>query len=119
MNSALEFDVKSIVENGQPANELPYLRIKREIANQLTGIVAFDPNKLGYSAFEIDDLLLGHFEDLGWYVKNDWVNLKTVSQGFGYYVQQCFDNIAIKHYLQHKDNDGKYQYFRYLYERFT
>ena len=66
LNSALEFGVRKIEVGGDVIDELPYLRIKKEVAEQLTGIVPFNPEKTGYSAFEVDDFLLGHFEDVGW-----------------------------------------------------
>ena len=40
------------------------LFIVRECSdNRLVGIVPLNPDKTGYSAFEVDDFLLGHFED--------------------------------------------------------
>jgi hypothetical protein len=71
LNSALEFAVRQIKVGGDKIDELPYMRIKKEIAEQLTGIVLFDSERSGYSAFEVDDFFLGHFEDVGWYVK--WI----------------------------------------------
>ena len=51
LNSALEFAVRPIEVGGDKIDELPYLRIKKEIADQLIGIVPLNPEKTGYSAF--------------------------------------------------------------------
>jgi hypothetical protein len=68
LNSALEFSVLEIVDGaGTVIDRLPYFRIKKSVAEQLHGVVPVEDNKTGYSAFEIDDLLLGFFDDLGWY----------------------------------------------------
>jgi hypothetical protein len=80
LNSALEFAVRKIEVAGDEIDELPYLRIKTEITEQLTGIVSFDTEKTGYSAFEVDDFLLGHFEDVGWYVRRKLMDLHTAYQ---------------------------------------
>ena len=62
----------------------PTLRIKKEIADQLIGIVPLNPEKTGYSAFEVDDFLLGHFEDVGWYVQRKLMDLNAAYQSFGF-----------------------------------
>lgn len=98
-NSALEFALRKIEVGGDVVDELPYLRIKKEMADQLTGIVPFDPAKTGYSAFEIDDLLLGHFEDVGWYVRKGMMDLKAAYQSFGYYVIATYEHQEIQKYL--------------------
>jgi hypothetical protein len=118
MNSALEFDVKQITEDDIEIDRLPYLKIKKQIATQLTGILAVDPEKIGYSAFEIDDLLLGYFDDLGRYVREKLIDFGTARQIFEYYVEESFENPDIDKYLKDKENEGKYNDFRYIYKRF-
>jgi hypothetical protein len=86
LNSALEFAVRKIEVGGDQIDELPYLRIKKEIADQLAGIVPLNPAKTGYSAFEVDDFLLGHFEDVGWYARRKLMDLNAAYQSFGFYV---------------------------------
>ena len=118
MNSALAFEAKNICENGQKIDRLPYMKIKPEIVKQLSGIVAVETGRLGYSAFEIDDFLLGHFDDLGRYVKQKLIDVKTERNIFAYYVTESFENPSIIEYLRDEDNQGKYADFRYLYDRF-
>jgi hypothetical protein len=93
---------------------LPYLKIKTEVADQLKGIVEIDPKKTGYSAFEIDDFLLGYFDDIGWYEKQGFLDLKTITQTFGYYITECYEHEEIQKYLGHEDNKGKYRDLRHI-----
>jgi hypothetical protein len=69
INSALTFEVKEITQDGKPIDRLPYLKINDAVVSQVAGIVSPLPKKAGYSALEVDDLLLVHFESLGWYVR--------------------------------------------------
>src|SRR5665213_383624 len=66
MNSALQFEVLEISRGEAAPERLPYLKIDQDIVHQMSGIAAVPSEKTGYSGFEIDDLLLGHFESLGW-----------------------------------------------------
>jgi hypothetical protein len=119
LNSALKFTVKEISENGQQLDRLPCFEIKQEVLAQLSGIVQIEPSKTGYSAFEIDDLLLGHFDDLGWYVKRGLIDYGTALQSFRYYLVGSFDSPPIQQYIQDEDNEGMYENVRYLYNKFT
>jgi hypothetical protein len=118
MNSALKFTVKEISENGKQLDRLPCFEIKQEVLAQLSGIVQIEPSKTGYSAFEIDDLLLGHFDDLGWYVKRGLIDYGTALQSFRYYLVGSFDSPPIQQYIQDEDNEGMYENVRYLYNMF-
>jgi len=119
LNSALEFDVKKIVAEGREIDQLPYLRINNAVRDQLNGIVPFDVTKIGYSAFEIDDLLLGHFEDVGWYVRHKLIDINTAFQSFGYYVIATFEHPAIKQYVANQSrNEYVYEDFEWLYRKF-
>jgi hypothetical protein len=116
---ALEFDVKKIVVDGREIDELPYLKINTEIRDQLAGIVPFDRGKIGYSAFEIDDLLLGHFEDVGWYVRHQLIDPGTAYQSFGYYVIATFEHPAIKQYIADQaKREYVYEDFEWIYKEF-
>jgi hypothetical protein len=116
LNSALEFAVLEITdEAGMVIDRLPYFRIKKSVAKQLQGIVAIEEARTGYSAFEIDDLLLGFFDDLGWYYQRGLIDLETIKQAFGYYICESFENDQVKRYLADEDNESKYADFRLLY----
>ena len=115
MNSALEFKVLIInAEDGTEIDNLPYFRIKPDIANQLKGLVDARPGKTGYSAFEIDDLILGPLDDVGWYQGRDLIDLETVREMFGYYIDECNRNEVIQGYLDHGCNKEKYENFKRL-----
>lgn len=117
LNSALKFDVLEIAdEAGTVIDRLPYWRIDKSVAAQLHGIVPVEETKSGYSAFEIDDLLLGFFDDLGWYHKRGLIDIDTIKQAFGYYICESYENDQVKRYLADEDNKGRYGDFRSLYE---
>ena len=106
LNSALEFAVRPIEVGGDKIDELPYLRIKKEIADQLIGIVPFNPERTGYSAFEVDDFLLGHFEDVGWYVQRKLMDLDAAYQSFRFYVIATVEHTNMKKYLEDQRAKG-------------
>ncbi len=118
MNSALEFEVLQIKDSaGEAMDRLPYLRIKKDVAGQLGGLVLIDKERTGYSSFEVDDLLLGFFDDLGWYEKKGLIDLETIKQAFGYYISESYENEQVQRYLADEDNKGKYGDFRYVYDK--
>lgn len=118
MNSALEFKVLDISnEQGEKIDQLPYLKIKKAVLDQLKGLVKLEADKEGYTAFEVDDLLLGQFDDLGWYYKQGLIDFETIDQAFGYYITNCMENSEIKKYLTHEGNDGKYADLHFLYSK--
>jgi hypothetical protein len=82
INSALAFEVREIAEDGKIINDLTYLRIKPNVVEQISGIIVPPPGKAGYSALELDDLLLGHFESLGWYVKEGLIDFNAAYTPF-------------------------------------
>ena len=115
MNSALEFHVLEIKnEDGKKIDELPFFKIKKDVASQLKGIINIDSGKIGYSAFEMDDLLLGHFEDIGWYESRELIDLETISEMFGYHISECFENDEIQKYLKIEYQKGNFQNFKRL-----
>jgi hypothetical protein len=52
-----------------------------------------------YSAYEVDDLLLGHFEDLGLFYKNSLMDIGFIYEGFGYYIEEIHKNKQIQKYI--------------------
>jgi hypothetical protein len=52
------------------------------------------------SCFEIDDLLLGHFEKIGLYWNKKVVDIDFVYGIFDYYIQLTYDNNDIKNYIK-------------------
>ena len=70
------------MEDGKIINDLTYLRIKPNVVEQISGIIVPPPGKAGYSALELDDSLLGHFESLGWYVKEGLIDFNAAYTPF-------------------------------------
>jgi hypothetical protein len=119
LNSALEFAVRQIEVGGDEIDTLPYLGIKKDIADQLTGIVPLNPDKTGYSAFEVDDFLLGHFEDVGWYVRRKLMDLRAADQSFGYYVIATVEHSEMRKFLDHqRSKEFGYDDLEWLYQQF-
>jgi hypothetical protein len=118
MNSALEYSVRAIAEHGRPLARLPYFRLKPEVLNQFAGLMLVEPPRTGYTAFEIDDLLLGQFDDLGWYVKRGLIDYPTALQNFRYYLVECVEHPSVRQYMQDIENNGMYENVQYLYSRF-
>jgi hypothetical protein len=115
MNSALEFEVLKIKDKeGKQIDSLPYFKINEDIARQLHGIIENNQQKTGYSAFEMDDLLLGHFEDIAWYEGRKLIDLETIREMFGYQILACYENAEIQKYLSHKCNKGNFANFKRL-----
>ena len=119
LNSALEFAIRKIEVGGDVIDELPYLRIKKEVAEQLSGIVPVNPEKTGYLAFEIDDFLLGHFEDVGWYMRRKLIEETAAYPSFGYYVIATVEHTEIQKFLEHqRAKEFSYDDLEWLYQRF-
>jgi hypothetical protein len=103
---------------GDKIDELPYLRIKKEIAEQLAGIVPLNAEKTGYSAFEVDDFLLGHFEDVGWYVRRKLMDLNAADQSFGYYVIASVEHTEMQKFLEHqRTKEFSYDDLEWIYQQ--
>ncbi len=77
--------------------------------------------KTSYSTYEIDDLLLGHFEDVGLFEKTNVVNIDMVYEEFDYYICITHENKEIKKYLEYcrkgDGNDDIYDKFSDIYEK--
>jgi len=119
LNSALTFDVIEILRSDGTKDRLPFLKIDQDVVKQLNGIVTLTPGKTGYSSFEVDDLLLGHFESLGWYVRKKLIDFDAAYSSFSYYLMAAYEHCEIRKYLADEDNKDTYEDFPRLYERFS
>lgn len=119
-NSCLNYEVTEISKDGTVIDRLPYLKIDETVASQLTGIVSPMPDRIGYSALEVDDVLLGHFESLGWYVHRGLIDFDAAWTNFSYYLVESFKHPEIEKYMADPDNadEDTYAEFRYLNRRF-
>ena len=84
-------------------HEFPYFEVDRTQfdANPIFSI-ALAEIKYRYSAYEIDDLLLGHFEDLGLFCKKSLMDIEFIYEGFGYYIEEMHKNEQIQNYIYGK-----------------
>jgi hypothetical protein len=118
MNSGIIFDVLEIVEQDKVVDRLPYLKINTDVARQLSGLLSLPVDKVVYTAQEVDDLLLGHLEILGRYVKDKLISFELARSTFEYHVRKAYENNEIKKYLADTDNKDTYIHLPYLYHRF-
>ena len=67
-----------------------------------------------YSSFELDDLMLGHFEDVGLFEERGIIDIKMVYEEFSWYLKATFDNCQIQKYLDALGSDfyDKYKYIQ-------
>ncbi len=69
-----------------------------------------------YSSFELDDFLLGHFEDVGLFEERGIIDIEMVYEEFSWYLKATYENCQIKQYLDTLGSDF-YDKFRYIYEK--
>jgi hypothetical protein len=76
-------------------------------------------SRLFYSEYEIDDLLLGHFEDIGLLVKKEVLAFDMVYEEFSYYIELVGRNVEIRKYmaLQNTEDPTLYSNFLSIYEQ--
>lgn len=122
MNAGIEFDVFQIKgENGEPIDRLPFFKIKSNVREQLedAGLIRIELWRKGYTAFEVDDLLLGHFDDVGRFERKGLIDIETAYHTFGYYFHELVENNqAVKKMLEHEDNKGAYSDLEYINKKF-
>ena len=115
MNSGVIFEILEISDEN---DRLPCLKIKANVAQQLSGFLLLPKDKIGYTAQEVDDFLLGQLEILGRYVRDGLISYDIAYSTFGYYVKKTYENEEIKKYLDDADNKDTYIYIHDLYNKF-
>lgn len=103
----------------------PYFAINEDVVKQLEINPAKQKkilDKKYYSGFEVDDYLLGFFEDLGSYEKKGLIDIEGVYNGFDWYIDIIWNNYEIKNYTKsqtedEKEGDDIYEDFKYIYEK--
>lgn len=68
----------------------------KELQDQLT-------RKRYYLEVEVDDFLLGHFEDIGLFEEKGLIDTEMTYEEFSYYIFETFENPEIKKYLNDAD----------------
>ena len=127
-NSAIELSTLPIMdeEGKTKIDELPYFKIKEFVLEQLknSGLISFADWRKGYNAFEIDDLLIGHLDDVGRFEKNGLLDIHTAYSTFGYYVLELVgeneeEKTEVRKYLNDQECQGNYDDLEYIYEEFV
>lgn len=74
-----------------------------------------------YSSYEVDDLLLGHFEDIGILEQKGTLKIDMIYDEFSWYIETIWENYQIKKYIvkQRRDLDDKkiYDKFQCIYTK--
>lgn len=66
-----------------------------------------------YTAFEIDDLLLGPLCDIGFFLHKGLIDKEEANDHFGYYIRSVFKNDEIKHYIDKYHDDWEWLIWLY------
>lgn len=121
---ALEYREKT-VRSGNKNEEavFPYFAIDNEILMQLEisdAIRGTLLEKMVYSSYEIDDLLLGRFEDIGLFEKQGFLDIKDICNHFSWYINVAWENEEIQKYVKNQRDlygDRIYLHFEYVYNK--
>lgn len=74
-------------------------------------------NQEHITTYEIDDLLLGHLEDLGTFEKNGVIDIDMLYELFDYYISKSWKNEEIKNYMEYSGDKEIYCNFTYIYKK--
>ena len=121
---ALHFKICNI-DHGDDASLVgfPYFMIDEKVVKQFeipAKALADILERKVYSAYEIDDFLLGHFEEIGLFEKQGRLDIGDVYSFFDWYIDLSWNNPEIQKYVQHQrdcDGDDIYGDFEYIYRK--
>jgi hypothetical protein len=71
-----------------------------------------------YSEYEVDDLLLGHFDDLGLFERKRFIKIDMVYEMFSWYIERVRDNREIDRYIESQRNDPEHPEDKDIYDNF-
>ncbi len=102
-------------------SEFMYFEVDREKIDSAPFLRdAVKGEKKLYTCHEIDDLLLGHFEDLGLFCKKGLMEIEFIYEGFDFYIEEIHENEQIKKYIAdtRKEEGGEdiYDNFDYIFD---
>jgi hypothetical protein len=104
-------------------DEFPYFEVDRaQVDANTIFAMTFPEIKYRYSAYEVDELLLGHFEDLGLFCKKGLMNIEFIYEGFGYYIEEMYKNEQIQNYIrwtraEEVEGQDIYDSFDYIFKK--
>ncbi len=124
----LKFKIRTLdYGKGEPENRkaFPFFEIQNNVLLKLV-INNEKKKKLRirgiYTAFEVDDLLLGFFEDIGALEKRGLLDVKDVYNNFDWYIDMLWNNEEVQKYIQsqksgEKEGEDIYEDFKYIYDK--
>jgi hypothetical protein len=71
-----------------------------------------------YTGYEVDDFLLGHFEDLGILRSKGIIDIDMIYESFDWYIEKAWENEEIQKYievLKKEEGSDIYENFRDIY----
>ncbi|MCL5773807.1 MAG: hypothetical protein M1536_05445 [Firmicutes bacterium] len=79
-------------------------------------------NRKVYSAYEMDDFLLGHLEGIGSFEKQGLLDIEDVYTHFDWYVERVWEDAEIAKYIKYERNeepegDDIYKNFEYIFNK--
>ena len=119
--NALVFKIKEIAYGEDiPTKSLPYFLVDFKIAKQLELHKGEANLQEYYTGFDIDDCLLGYFENIGCYEKDRLISIQGVYDNFDWYIQKVWTNSAIISYVSNqRETEGSdiFENFEYIYDK--
>ena len=116
-HNLLEFKSKKL-HNG---DEIVWFELDEKVLHEISGIDAKDKERFKkvYTSYDVDDELLGHFEDLGNYSKQRLLDIQMVYEVFSSYIISIWENEEIGKYVTWIRSDGgcNYDGFEYIYDK--
>jgi hypothetical protein len=100
--------------------KLPYFIVLEERIAELPEEIKKELlNKRFYTVYEIDDILLGHFEDIGIFEQSGILDIKMIYEEFSWYIETVYKNCEIQRYIEHERANDKeiYNKFEYIYHK--
>ena len=96
-----------------------FFKIKEEMIDESTldkEIKDELKKKMAYSTYQMDDFILGHFEDLGIFEQKGSLDIEMVYEEFSWYLITVWENCAIKKYIQkqREESEDIYDKFEYI-----
>ncbi len=119
---------EEITDDGLTESQ-PYFEVKQNMVDKtkLPEELKADLTKKNYySTWDVEDLILNHFEDIGLLEYNGTVDFYMVYAGFSYYFETVWSNNDIKKHINYyrnvnpTNNDGSnfyYYHFQYIYTK--
>lgn len=96
---------------------LPYFVV---IEGSLPDFIRAENARKFYTSYDLDDLLLGHFEDLGLFAKRGIITIEMAYEFFSWYIETTWENNEIKKYIESQrktEGEDIYENFEYIYKK--